>query len=212
MGRKPAFKGVKEKTITRWSIPLTLKQIIKVRKSGLTPELVRRFIDEYDKNALGLSNEIHSSDWRRLKDILIKVPSLQLIGDVGAGKTFLTRELVKNDKDHIYIVLDSHNGYDFLPKIHQISPVIKESSVLEMNKMDDAAGLSFKMYKSLIQYDTYPKHFILVVDEALRYKNHGIVNLLAESRKFLKVLAIMQEKIVDFVPEVHVKNYNKVEI
>lgn len=184
---------------------------IKAAKKGLKPENFRAFIENYG-NEENKKNIIKSSEWKRLKDILIKVPSLQLIGDVGAGKSYLTAQLIKNDKDHIYIVLDSHKGYEFLPKIHQINPIIKHSSVLEMNKMDDAAGLNFKMYKTLIQYDTYPKNFVLVVDESLRYIDHGIINMLAESRKFLKVLAVTQKRIVDFVPEIHVENYNKIRI
>lgn len=179
-------------------------------KKGIRPEHFRQFVEAFDRGAN--QARIKSDDWRRLKDILIKVPSLQLIGDVGAGKSHLVRELVKNDRDHIYIVLDSHHGFDFLPRIHQISPTITKSSVLEMNKMDDAAGLNFKMYKSLIQYDTYPKNFVLVVEESLRYKKYGIVNMLAESRKFIKVLAITQARLVDFVPEVHVENYNRIRI
>jgi hypothetical protein len=202
--------GKNGKFTKRHGFACSEQQKVEMAKKGMKPEHFRNFIESYGDN--GEHAKIKSSEWKRLKEILIKVPSLQLIGDVGAGKTHLTRELVRNDRDHIYIVLDSHGGFDFLPQIHQISPKLTESSLLVMNKMDDAAGLNFKMYKSLIQYDTYPKHFILVVEESLRYKKHGIINMLAESRKFLKVLCITQEKIVDFVPDINVENYNKVAI
>ena len=70
----------------------------------------------------------------------------------------------------------------------------------------------FKVYYNLIMNSQFPSHFVLVVDEALRYKESGIINLIAKSRKFLKVMAISQEQLVDFCPQLYVENYNYVRI
>jgi hypothetical protein len=70
------------------------------------------------------------------------------------------------------------------------------------------------MYKSLIQYHSFPKNFVLVIDDSLRYENHGIDLMLSESRKFLKILAVAQRRLknVDFITELYLENYNPVRI
>ena len=51
-----------------------------------------------------------------------------------------------------------------------------------------------------------------MIEEALRYEESGLINLLAEARKFLFILAITQQKVVDFCPAVEVDPYVKYQL
>lgn len=199
----------KKKFLYRWPIGLTDDQYRMVVMKGIRPEHVRSFIERYGELTRSV---IKSSEWRRLKQIIDRVPSLQVVGDVGSGKTFMVSELVKNDKDHIYLVLDSHNEYDWLPVVNNLTPDCKESVRIKMPEQPEGAVGMFGVYYNLIMNNQFPKHFVLVVDEALRYKEKGIKNLLAESRKFLKVMAITQEKLAEFTPSIDVEPYVKYKV
>lgn len=204
MGRK---LGKNTKISKIWPIGLTESQHLVVAKKGIKPEHIRHFIDTFEeRNGL---KQIRSNDWRELRSILERVPSLQLVGDIGSGKTFLTRSLIENDKGHVFIVLDAHNEFGHLPLEHQILPSIARSCRIKLPDQPEGAIGMFKVYYNLIMNNTYPAHFVLVVEEAMRYKNTGIKNLMAEARKFIKVLALSQEQLVDFCPHINVKPYNQ---
>ena len=206
--QKQAFKTIQEKVVHCWPIGLTEKQLVKVRKAGMTPAIMRAFIDNYGRGDITDPEKwIRSDDWERLRDLLEEKPSLQLLGDVGSGKTFLTGLLTQNDPKHVYIVLDAHNEFNFLPGTNAISRRVTRSCRIKLPNTPASAMAMFQLYYNTIMGQEFPKHYVLVIEEALRYKNKGIKNLLAEARKFIKVLAISQEQLVDFVPDVKVVPY-----
>ena len=165
----------------------------KALEKRIKPEHFRSFIENFGVTNNG--NKINSNEWKKLKTILKQSPSLNIVGGVGSGKTFVTKELIKKDKDHIYIVLDAHNEYTDLPVVNNITTDLKNNCRIKLPDQPEGAVGMFKVYYNLIMNNTFPSNFILVVDEALRYRDFGIKNLMAESRKFLKVLAISQEEI-----------------
>ena len=203
------------KLTKRLNVACSEKHLQQIAKNRIKPEHFRAFIENYDVS--GNSNKINSNEWKRLKMILQEEPSLNIVGGIGSGKTYLTRELIRNDKDHIYIVLDAHNEYTDLPVVNNITPDIKHNCRIKLPDQPEGAVGMFKVYYNLIMNNEFPKNFILVVDEALRYKDFGIKNLIAESRKFLKVLAISQEEIsksnvstnYDMCPILYVEPYRK---
>jgi len=191
----------------KFTFRLTKEQTKQMSKKGIRAEHLRQFIATY-----GLDNQserINSSNWQGLKSLLEAAPSLQVVGDVGSGKSYLTKLLIKNDADHIYIVLDAHNEYPELIETNNITPGLKHSCRIKLLDQPTAARAIFSVYYNLVTNNHFPENFVLVVEESLRYKTSGIVNLLAESRKFLKVLAISQERLVDFCPCVKVEPYNQ---
>lgn len=191
--------------VTVLSVPLTEKQRRIYAQMGIRPEHIRRFIDDYaEKKVL----KIKSDQWRELSAYIDASYSLQLVGDLGSGKTYLTKLLIENDKDHIYIVLDAHAKDNYnLPETNTILPDFKESMRIRLPDQPAGAVGLFPVYYNLITNNQFPKHYVFVVEEALRYEKAGIVNLMAEARKFLKVLAISQQRIVDFCPAVYVQPF-----
>ena len=190
---------------------VTEEQLIMAAQKGMKPEHFRAYVENFGIGSEG-KKIIKSSEWKRLRDILDKTPSLNLVGDVNSGKTYLAKQLIANDRNHVYIVLDAHDEYDELPVVTAITADIKSHCRIKLPDAPEGAIGMFRVYYNLIMNQQFPKHFILVVDEALRYKKAGITNLLAESRKFLKILAISQERLVSFVPSIFVENYNRVNI
>jgi len=174
---------------------------------GIRPEHIRAFIANYNKGQE--RKTIRSDDWMALRSLLEAAPSLQVVGDVGAGKTYLTKLLIRNDKKHIYIVLDAHNEYPELPEANNITPDLKQSCRIRLPDQPMGALGMFQVYYNIVTNNRFPENYVFVVDEALRYKSVGIKNLLAESRKFLKILAISQEKLVGFCPYIVVEPYNQ---
>jgi hypothetical protein len=203
--------GKKRKYDKTYGFACSEEHKIKIAQKGLKPENFRQFIEKFGTDENG-KNTIKSSEWKRLRDIMEKTPSLNVVGDINSGKTFLAKQLISQDKNHIYIVLDAHNEYDTLPIINTINTDIKESCRIKLPDQPAGAVGMFSVYYNLIMNNQFPKQFVLIVDEALRYKEAGIKNLIAESRKFLKIMAISQEQIVDFCPTINVENYNKIRI
>jgi len=76
---------------------------------------------------------------------------------------------------------------------------------------EGAIGM-FRVYYNLIMNSKFPSNYVLVVEEALRYKENGLINLLAEARKFIFILVITQQKIVNFCPTVLVDPYVKYQL
>jgi hypothetical protein len=198
------------KNTKRYGFALTEEQQQQLVKKAIKPENFRQFIETY-----GNENEetkIKSTEWKRLREIMDRVPSLQLVGDVGSGKSWLVRDLISQDKNHVFIVLDAHDEYSDLPVVNSITTDIKESCRIKLPDQPAGAVGLFAVYYNLIMNQQFPKHFLLVVEEALRYKNSGIKNLMAESRKFLKVLCVAQEKLVSYVPSITVEPYNTIRV
>jgi hypothetical protein len=205
MGNKYQVRGFFPRPYT---FRMTNAQYQKVIDDSIKPEHFRRFVDKFQRGKKNDSPVFQSHDWRSLKDYLNKKPSLQLIGDIGSGKTYITRQLIKYDNSHIYIVLDAHQEYLDLPVVTQISPDIHESCRMMPPAQPAGAVAMFGYYHQFITNSKFPANFVFVVDEALRYKEVGIKNLLAESRKFLKCLAITQEIILETCPRAYVEPWS----
>lgn len=187
-----------------FSMRLSQEHERKMIQKGIKPEHLRRFIEEYGGSE---RKTFRSHEWRELRDWLKLQPSLQLVGNIGSGKTYITRQLIEHDNNNIYIVLDAHNEYEHLPQIHAITPDLQNSCRLVMPEQPAGALGLFQVYYNMIMNRKFPANYILVIDEALRYKEAGIKNLLAETRKFLKCLAITQEILLETCPVSYVAPY-----
>ena len=194
-----------------WDIRLTQKQKESVYLKGIKAEHIRHFIENFDKDKIG-AKKINSSDWRRLMDIIDRTPSLQLCGNIAAGKTFLVKNLIQKDTSRIYIVMDSHHEFTELEEVRNITMDLKKSCRLVMPDNPEGAKGMFKVYYNLVMNSKFPSSYILIIEEALRYQESGLTNLLAEARKFIFVLAITQQKIVNFCPAVEVDPYVKYQL
>jgi len=148
------------------------------------------------------ADRIRSGDWGALKEKLFSSPSLQVVGDVGSGKTYTVKELVRNDPEHVYVVFDAHDEYGFLPRVDSVSDGLSDSVRVVLPPQPAAAKGVFPLYVNQILTRRWPEDYVFVVEEALRYPE--VVGLLAESRKFARVLTVSQRRIVEFVPVVYV--------
>ena len=207
MAKKKQGNGNLDKN---YSVPMSMDMLIDLKKKGIKPEHVREFIRNYGKDKKDMP-QVMSSDWRKMRDLLERNPAIQLVGQINAGKTHLVKLLVENDKNRVYIVLDSHNEFD-LPEINQLTTQLQESCKLSLPKEPIGAVAMFEMYKDLLRREKFPAHYILVIEEALRYEKKGLKVVLAECRKFIKVLAIMQERVYTFCPACEVVPYNKFQL
>jgi hypothetical protein len=192
-----------------------VKKLITIR---IEPEIWEEFRRKYEKVGLsskvrelilkelnGTSNEvmIKKLDWQGLYKIVFAddVP-VQVVGNVGIGKSLTVKELIKNDKSHIYIVFDAHNEYDFLPEIQMISQEIKQSSRIVLPKQVSASIGLFPVYSNQILSQRWNSNFVFVVEESHRYAESKL--LLKEARKFCKLITISQEPLVDFCPAIRI--------
>lgn len=174
---------------------------LKFGETGISAKLRELILKELN----GTSNEvmIKKLDWQGLYKIAFAddVP-IQVIGNVGIGKSLTVKELIKNDKSHIYIVFDAHNEYDFLPEIQMISQEIKQSSRIVLPKQVSASIGLFPVYANQILSQKWNSNFVFVIEEAHRYAESKL--LLKEARKFCKLITISQESLVDFCPVVKI--------
>jgi hypothetical protein len=192
-----------------------VKKLITIR---IEPEIWEEFRRKYEKVGLsskvrelilrelnGTSNEVmvKKLDWQGLYKIFFAddVP-IQIIGNVGVGKSLTVKELIKNDKSHIYIVFDAHNEYGFLPEVSIISQEIKQSSRIVLPKQVSASIGLFPVYANQILSQKWNPNFVFVIEEAHRYVETKL--LLKEARKFCKLITISQEPLVNFCPIVRV--------
>jgi hypothetical protein len=192
-----------------------VKKLITIR---IEPEIWEEFRRKYEKVGLsskvrelilkelnGTSNEvmIKKLDWKALEKIVFAddVP-IQVVGNVGIGKSLTVKELIKNDKSHIYIVFDAHNEYDFLPEIQMISQEIKQSLRVVLPKQVSASIGLFPVYANQILSQKWNDNFVFVIEEAHRYPESKL--LLKEARKFCKLITVSQEPLVDFCPVVKI--------
>lgn len=165
----------------------------------------RRTLNEALRALLGGrdADRILSGDWVALQNRLFSSPSLQVVGNVGSGKTYTVQELIRNDSDHVYIVFDAHDEYDFLLRVDSITDGFSESVRVVLPPQPAAAKGVFPLYVNQILTRKWPERYVFVIEEALRYPE--VVGLLAESRKFARILTVSQRRIVEFVPAVFVR-------
>jgi hypothetical protein len=192
-----------------------VRKLITIR---IEPEIWEEFRRKYEKVGLsskvrelilkelnGTSNEvmIKKLDWQCLyKIVFVDDVPIQVVGNVGIGKSLTVKELIKNDKSHIYIVFDAHNEYDFLPEIQMISQEIKQSSRIVLPKQVSASIGLFPVYANQILSQRWNPNFVFVIEEAHRYAESKL--LLKEARKFCKLITVSQEPLVDFCPVVKI--------
>jgi len=174
---------------------------LKFGETGISAKLRELILKELN----GTSNEvmIKKLDWKTLEKIVFAddLP-VQIIGNVGIGKSLTMKELIKNDNLHIYIVFDAHNEYDFLPEVQVISQEIKQSSRIILPKQVNASIGLFPVYANQILSQKWNPNFVFLIEEAHRYPESKL--LLKEARKFCKLITISQEPLVDFCPVVKV--------
>jgi hypothetical protein len=174
---------------------------LKFGETGISAKLRELILRELN----GTSNEVmvKKLDWKALEKIVFAddVP-IQIVGNVGIGKSLTVKELIKNDESHVYIVFDSHNEYTFLPEISIISQEIKQSSRIVLPKQVSASIGLFPVYANQILSQKWNPNFVFVIEEAHRYPESKL--LLREARKFCKLITISQEPLVDFCPVVRV--------
>jgi hypothetical protein len=173
----------------------------KYEKVGLSAKVRELILRELN----GTSNEItiKKPDWKTLqRTVFADDRPFQLVGNVGIGKSLTMKELVKNDKSHIYIVFDAHNEYNFLPEIQMIPQEIKQSSRIVLPKQVSASIGLFPVYANQILSQKWNSNFVFVIEEAHRYPESKL--LLKEARKFCKLITISQEPLVNFCPVIRI--------
>lgn len=182
----------------------------------MEPELWREFSSKYKRKASQKIRELIRKELH-LKKGVIKIDRndistvaklifsdnrpIQLVGDVGIGKTTLMKKLIQSDKAHIYIVFDCHDEYD-LPEIQTLTTNLTQSCRIKMPKQISASQGLFPVYFNQILSRKYPENYVIVIEEAHRYKETK--TLLKEARKFVKLIAILQEPLGDFCPIIEV--------
>ncbi len=179
----------------------------------MDPVLWKEFKNKYKRNAsqririlikkdLGIDKQeiikINREDIEGLKELVFKNDKpIQLVGDVGIGKTTCVKSLINKDREHVYIVFDCHDEYE-LPEIQTITTNLKESSRIKMPKQISASQGLFPVYFNQILSQKFPNNYVIVIEEAHRYKETKI--LLKEARKFVKLIAILQEPMGNYCP------------
>ena len=174
----------------------------KYEKVGLSSKVRELILRELN----GTSNEVmvKKLDWKTLqKFIFVDFGDLpvQIVGNVGVGKSLTMKKLVENDKAHVFIIFDSHSEYP-LPEIQMISQEIKQSSRIILPKQVSASIGLFPVYANQILSQKWNQNFVFVIEEAHRYPQSKL--LLKEARKFCKLITISQEPLVEFCPVVRV--------
>ncbi|MFH1106211.1 MAG: AAA family ATPase [Candidatus Aenigmatarchaeota archaeon] len=145
---------------------------------------------------------INRNDIVGLMDIIYQdARPIQLIGDVGIGKSDTMKRLIESDRTHTYIVLDCHDEYR-LPVIQTITDDLKQSCRIKLPEQISASKGLFQVYHNELLSHRRPDNYVVVVEEAHRYAE--VRELLKEARKFVKVIAICQERLGDFCPGVKV--------
>ena len=159
---------------------------------------LRELIEQDIKELAGIP-EVQRDDIEKLKAMIFQDDRpVQLVGNVGIGKTTTIQKLIQQDQQHVYIVLDCHDEYQFLEDIHVITSDLKKSCKMKMPKQVSAARGLYPVIHNQILSQKWPENFVVVVEEAHRYPL--AIELLKEARKFVKVIAICQEPLGNFCP------------
>jgi len=146
---------------------------------------------------------VHRDRPEELWRILVPLPSVQVVGEIGVGKTTLVRNMILSHGEVVWVVIDSHDEYTNLPKREVVAPKPRSSYRIVPPKAKAAAQGIFPLYVNQILSRRWPTSMILVVEEAHRYADL-VAGLLAECRKFVKVLTVSPSRLVDYVPAVKV--------
>lgn len=168
-------------------------------KHNNVSEALRSFV----KREIEGISEVNREDINILRTLILSNPSSQVYGNIGIGKTHVMKKLIQSDNEHIYIVIDSHNEYDFLSEITTVNKDVKQSSRIIMPKNENEAQprFNYSLYSDIVR-EKLPDNFIIVVDEAHRYPKAK--KLLMEARKFVRVVTISPEPLGSFCPSVEI--------
>jgi len=181
----------------------TFKELLKRyptrgERSHLLRHLLKAHLFGLEKNAI----IVHRDDLARIEGLIFRDDRpVQLVGNVGVGKTTVVKKLIAGDKEHIYIVLDAHDEYD-LPEIQTLTKNLTYSCRIRMPKQVSASRGLYPLYHNQVLSQKWPENYVLVVEEAHRYPQAK--ELLKEGRKFIKVIAICQEPLGDFCPVIKI--------
>jgi hypothetical protein len=192
-------------TLMSMKLPIEMLKKLKVKGnvSGYIKTLINRDMSNSEDKVLV------SGDWKSILTILENSPSLIVYGNVGSGKSFTINELIKNDKGHKYILLNAHKEDVYeLPIKDTIFDNPESSYMIQLPKEVSASKGIFPVYLNQLLSKKWNDNLILVIEEANRYKD--VKALLRESRKFVKVLGVAQERICNYVP--HIKILKKEDI
>jgi hypothetical protein len=178
---------------------------LKFGETGISAKLRELILKELNGTSNSSEVLVKKLDWKTLQKLVFvdfaDLP-IEVIGRPAVGKSLTLKELIKNDKSHIYIVFDAHNEYEFLPEVSIISQEIKQSSRIVLPKQVSASIGLFPVYANQILSQKWNPNFVFIVEEAHRYPESKL--LLKEARKFCKLITISQEPLVDFCPVVKV--------
>lgn len=169
-------------------------------------KLIRDFVETKISDKDGKpTNTIDRNDLSGLISLVFKNDKpVQIIGSVGVGKSTTIKNLIRFDKDHVYVVFDSHNEYDFLPTIQTLTNNLTESARIPLPKEIAGARGLFSVHFNQILSGKWPDNYVIVLEESDRFKE--TVTLLKECRKFVKVLAVMQEPKGSFTDRVEIRD------
>lgn len=179
-------------------------QKFRERHPSTASKLIRDFVEGKITGKDGLPS-IDRNDLAGLKALIFKSGNpVQIVGDVGIGKSTTLKNLIQQDNEHVYIVFDSHNEYDFLPTIQTLTNNLMESSRIALPKEISASRGLFTVHFNQILSQRWPDNYVIVLEESDRFRETK--TLLKEGRKFVKILAVMQEPKGDFTDKVEIRD------
>lgn len=144
---------------------------------------------------------IKSGDHEKLYSYLFAYPSMEVVGNVGCGKTFSVQALIRNYPEIIFVCFDAHNEYEDLPVIDVIKENLKRSSRIVLpNQVSAARGLLPIFVNQILSKQW---SYVFIVEESMRY-NHLLQTLAGECRKFAKCIFVTQKRNFCFIPAVRV--------
>lgn len=184
-------------------IPMVYVKQLRKRTKNMSKYIRELLIEHLSKTSS--ENTIKSSEHSKLFKFCFNHSGdkpVQLIGNSGIGKTTAMKNLIANDPSHVYIVLDAHNEYE-LPEIQTMTDDLTQSCRIKMPEQIAACKGLFQVYYNQILSKRWPNNYVIVIEEAHRYRE--IKELLKEARKFVKLIAITQEPLGDFTPIVRIR-------
>ena len=89
-----------------------------------------------------------------------------------------------------------------MPEVKSINGDFTSSCRVILPKEPVMAKAQFT-YLSQLLFKPFPSNTVIIIEESLRFPN-AVKGLLAECRKFVKILSVQQEALCDYVPVIHV--------
>lgn len=122
---------------------------------------------------------------------------LQLVGNVGVGKSVMISKLIKfcskTKPEIVFIVYDVCKEHLYLPTIQNLSENLTESSRLELPQQLASSQIMLTIHIQQILAKKLPDNFIIVLEEMLRFKESTIIA--HEARKYVKAILVGQKRL-----------------